>query len=176
MEIYLVRHTSPEIAKGICYGQLDLDLSSQGQAEIQEIALPHSLKGFQLISSPLKRCTAIPQSLGLDYSTDPRLMEYDFGQWEGRPWDDIPRAESDPWMSNYTQVAPPGGETMVEMQARILDFLASLQSPKVVLFTHAGVIRILWAHFEGLPLEQAFDLSLDFGQVLHYLDTKRISD
>ena len=33
MEIYLVRHTTPDVAKGICYGQADIDVTATFLAE-----------------------------------------------------------------------------------------------------------------------------------------------
>jgi len=34
MEIYLIRHTTPDVAKGICYGQTDLDVANTFEEEV----------------------------------------------------------------------------------------------------------------------------------------------
>ena len=37
MDIYIIRHTTPDIAKGICYGQTNLELTDDFQAESDAI-------------------------------------------------------------------------------------------------------------------------------------------
>ena len=52
MEIYLIRHTTPNIAKGICYGQTDLDITDTFEQEVVRIK-PHLPKNIQTVfSSP----------------------------------------------------------------------------------------------------------------------------
>ena len=74
-----------------------------------------------------------------------------FGLWEGRPWEAIPRAELDAWAADGAGYAPPGGESPRALQRRALDFVAGLDAPQSVIVTHAGVIRVLLAHWRGLP-------------------------
>ena len=60
MEIYLVRHTTPAIKKGICYGQTDVDLNSETfESELYEIKnkLPSNIVRFYC--SPLIRCSKL---------------------------------------------------------------------------------------------------------------------
>ena len=57
---------------------------------------------------------------------DDRLAEMNFGDWEGRPWDSIPRLEIDAWAADVAGYAPPGGESPRDLQRRALDFVASL--------------------------------------------------
>ena len=82
---------------------------------------------------------------------DERLVEMDFGRWEGLHWDAVPRAELDAWAADVAGYAPPGGESPLMLQRRALTFVAGLAVPEAVVVTHAGVIRTLLAHWWGLP-------------------------
>ena len=55
MEIYLIRHTAPDIEKGICYGQTDLELAHTFSVEAREVLkqLPNQFDA--VYTSPLKR-------------------------------------------------------------------------------------------------------------------------
>ena len=49
---------------------------------------------------------------------DPRLAEIDFGRWEGRSWDHIPRDDIDPWAAG-TEDHAPGGESLRMLWERV---------------------------------------------------------
>ena len=59
MEIYLIRHTTPLVEQGICYGQTDLDIAHNFQEEVEDIkvALQH-FNPDKVYTSPLMRCTS----------------------------------------------------------------------------------------------------------------------
>ena len=42
MEIYLVRHTTPNIKKGICYGQTDIDINLYKFARSKIVVVPRT--------------------------------------------------------------------------------------------------------------------------------------
>jgi alpha-ribazole phosphatase len=63
----------------------------------------------------------------------------------------IPRHELDAWAADVVGYAPPGGESPLSLQQRALDFVAELNVPEAIIVTHAGVIRTLLAHWQGLP-------------------------
>lgn len=152
MILHLIRHPEPMIEPGICYGRLDiLAKNVKPAAERLRAELP---PGLPLWSSPLRRCRELAEQLHPAPVIDARLAEMDFGQWEGRAWDAIPRAELDAWAADIAGYAPPGGESPRRMQRRVLDFVGELSVPEAVLVTHAGVIRLLWAAQFGLPAEQ----------------------
>src|SRR5699024_3948215 len=92
MEFYLIRHTTPDIDKGICYGQQDLALADSFSADSRTLRAtrPDRYENFRLYRSPLKRCSKLAAELAKDeIITDERLMELDCGAWEGQAWDDI---------------------------------------------------------------------------------------
>lgn len=149
MILHLIRHPRPLIEPGICYGRLDVAGEHPALAAARLLAgLP---AGLPVYSSPLRRCRELAEHLHARPLIDARLQEMDFGDWEGRAWDDIPREQLDAWAADVAGYAPPGGESPAALQQRALAFVAGLQVPEAVIVTHAGVIRVLLAHWQGLP-------------------------
>jgi len=161
MILHLIRHPKPLIDPGICYGRLDVAAEhSEPVAARLRGELP---PGLPVYSSPLRRCRELAEQLQPSPVIDARLAEMDFGAWEGRAWDDIPRHELDAWAADIAGYAPPGGESPRQLQHRALDFVAGLTVPEAVLVTHAGVIRVLVAHWQGLPAERWGELVFAYG-------------
>ncbi|MEM7768809.1 MAG: alpha-ribazole phosphatase family protein, partial [Pseudomonadota bacterium] len=127
MALILVRHTTPAVALGICYGQTDLDVRESFPEEAQAVsdALP---KFDRIVTSPLQRCRkladAMAKASGFPVEQDPRLIEMDFGSWEGTPWSDIPRAELDAWAADFLNARPHGGESVAVLRARTMEALS----------------------------------------------------
>ncbi|KDN56208.1 alpha-ribazole phosphatase [Flavobacterium seoulense] len=169
MEVYLVRHTETVCEKGICYGQSDVSLKESflEQFELIKSQIPSDAVVF---SSPLSRCTLLANYLSSSVSIDSRLMEMNFGDWEMKKWDEIPEVDFTPWMTDFVNVAVPNGESFITLHHRVIDFLATLasanHSKKIVIVTHAGVIRSILCHQSGLSLKEAFQNKVDFGDVI----------
>jgi alpha-ribazole phosphatase len=123
------------------------------------------LASMQVVSSDLQRCVRAAQYL-MDgkAKVDSRLRELDFGHWENRSWDDIPRSESDPWAADYLFAAPPGGETFQELLARCQAFLSEwrLQERPVLAVTHAGWIRAALVVTGSAKAEKVFAQKIPF--------------
>ena len=146
--LYLVRHAQPLIAPGICYGATDMpaDDATTRQAAL-EIArqLP---QGTRLLSSPLRRCLQLTDQLlrqrpDLSAATDARLVEIDFGCWEGRRWDDIPKHAIDQWTAQFGSWRFGGRESVQELLDRVAAAWAETRAVTgpTAWITHAGVIR-----------------------------------
>lgn len=163
MILHLVRHPRPRVEAGICYGQLDLVAENVEAAA--DALRPRLLSGLPVWSSPLQRCRHLAEALHPSPRLDVRLAEINFGDWEGRPWDAIPRQQIDAWASDVAHFVPPGGESPFMLQQRALDFVAGLVVPEAVLVTHAGVIRVLLAHWRNLPPERWSELVFDYGSL-----------
>ncbi len=160
MILHLIRHPRPLIAPGVCYGQRDIEAENPAAAgERLRAVLPPEAPVF---SSPLGRCLALARCLSAAPVTDARLMELNFGAWEGRPWDEIPRPELDAWAADLAGYAPPGGESPSQLEARVLAFVAGLRVPEAVLVTHAGVIRLLLARQRGLSLAESLAIDIPY--------------
>ena len=152
MTLWLVRHAQPLIAPGICYGATDVPAdaaATQTVAHALALALP---QGTRVMSSPLQRCERLVQSVqglrpDLTCKTDARLVEMDFGTWEGQRWDAIDRAEVDAWTAAFETWRCGGGECVRDVMARVASAWddahdATLDLPQPIAWiTHAGVIR-----------------------------------
>ena len=163
MRLHLIRHPKPLIEPGICYGQLDIlaKIENSDLVRLRAELLPD----LPVWSSPLLRCRQLAEQLHRQPIFDARLAEMNFGEWEGRPWDEIPRHQLDAWADDVMGYAPPGGESPATVQRRALDFVAGLNVPEAVIVTHAGVIRMLLAHWQGLPAAQCLALNFDYAAV-----------
>lgn len=172
MILHLIRHPPPRVAPGVCYGRLDVEAeNAPAVAAALRAELP---PGLPLWSSPLRRCRELAGLLHPAPRVDARLAEIDFGDWEGRTWDEIPRSQLDAWAADVGGFVPPGGESPRQLQARVLDFVAGLTGPAAALVTHAGVIRVLVAHREGLPPERWCELQFAYGsRTLLDIDRRR---
>lgn len=171
MELYLVRHTTPAIQPGICYGHAELDLHENAASEIEAVRakLAHVNPGA-FYTSPLLRCRRLAEALPWGRALqDDRLKELHFGDWELQKWDAIPREIFDYWATRFVEHAPPGGESFRDLFDRASAFFADAASrhagKTVVAVTHAGVIRALLAYALKLPLENVPGFHLDFGSV-----------
>ncbi len=171
MKLTLVRHTSLQIAPGICYGQSDIDVSASFWDEANQLKTKLGGTQFDAVyASPLQRCVKLAVALNLgDPITDARLMELNFGDWETRAWDDIPREFFDVWAQDYANLAPPQGETFGQLQQRATHFLEELKlqnaGKHVLLVTHGGLIRALLAHVLNMQLKGLFRFNIDYASV-----------
>ncbi|MEO8516960.1 MAG: alpha-ribazole phosphatase [Flavobacterium sp.] len=170
MEIYLVRHTETVCEKGICYGQSDVNIQADYQKQFESIKsqVPSNTVFY---SSPLKRCAILADYLSdANYKTDSRLMEMHFGDWELKNWDAIALEEMNPWMQDFVNVKVPNGESFRVLYERVADFMeneigTNISKP-IVIVTHAGVIRSILCKISNLPLKDAFQNKVDFGEIV----------
>jgi alpha-ribazole phosphatase len=154
MKVVLVRHPAPMIAPGLCYGRLDIE----ALADTSQIATDPALTGARVVwTSPAARCRgvaeAIAESLTVPLRLDDRLLELDFGAWEGQPWSAIGRDELDRWAADPVEFAPPGGESGAALIARVTNFRAVLDQDCVVV-AHGGPLKVL----QALLRDQTIDL------------------
>jgi alpha-ribazole phosphatase len=160
VKLHLVRHPRPVIAPGVCYGASDVPVPESElalvHAALAEVGLPGDLPVY---ASPLRRCALLARRLQprrLEF--DARLAEMDFGAWELRRWDAIPRAEVDAWVADLLHYRPGGAENVMDVARRVAAFVADLRAAGAsdsMVICHAGTIRLLSAMRPGAPLEQA---------------------
>jgi alpha-ribazole phosphatase len=160
MKIVLIRHPTPVIAAGVCYGRLDVAAEPEAAIEVHRRALDACAAGVSRIwTSPARRCQelarSLAQSLAVTAIADPRLQELDFGSWEGKFWDGVARAELDAWAASPLTFAPPGGESGTELIARVHDFHDDLRRHQqaCIVVSHGGPLKILAAMLEGRPVD-----------------------
>lgn len=176
--LLLIRHGENDyLKKGILVGNSPgIHLNEHGRE--QAAALCESLKGLPIkviYSSPLERAieTAAPlaNALGLEIAVRPALADTNVGEWAGRKVKELKRLPA--W--RQVQEKPsgfmfPGGESFVELQRRLvgaIDVIAAAHKKNdlVTIFFHADPIKLVLAHFLGLPLDKFQRLSVDTGSV-----------
>jgi len=170
--LYLIRHTTPDISPGICYGQTDIGVTDSFEVEANLVL--NWLPPLDLIlSSPLLRTQKLADYLAqaqrCPVSNDARLMEKHFGAWEGCAWNDIPRSEIDGWATDIMDYAPPGGESAQQLMRRIqtlLDDIAQLPQSNIALIAHGGSIRAMLALLADVPLADTLHWKIDYGAVI----------
>jgi alpha-ribazole phosphatase len=171
MEIFLIRHTTPLVAKGICYGQTDLDVTESFTEEASAILghLPTNIT--KVYSSPLQRCAKLANILfpdhGIEWHND--LMELNCGEWEMLEWDTIPKAEIQPWMDNFVHVPVPGGESYAQLHQRVVDRFNAICNNRETsaIVAHGGVLRSILSHIGSISLESSFSVfQLHYGAVV----------
>ncbi|HET7831634.1 MAG TPA: alpha-ribazole phosphatase [Gallionella sp.] len=170
--LYLIRHTTPDIDLGVCYGQLDIDVAASFAEEANRTR--HWLPPFELIvTSPLLRARRLAEYLGqgqrLPLHSDARLMEKNFGAWEGKAWDDIARRDLDAWAAAVMGYAPPGGESAQQLLQRVQDFwqeLSHLPQRDIAIVAHGGSIRALLSLIADIPLTRTLNWQMEYGTVI----------
>lgn len=177
MDIYLIRHTQTATAKGLCYGQSDVMLADSFPEDLFKLQqkLPLITDNSLIFSSPLQRCLQLAKRLSTSVISDERLLEVNFGDWEGRRFEDIDADILLHWTNNFVHSPPPNGECFSDLCQRVGDFWQALlthNAAQVLIITHAGVIRALLTHILHLPPANAFHFQIDAGSVhkLQYLN------
>jgi len=170
--LYLIRHTTPRIAPGLCYGQLDIDVADSFDEEARNVL--RYLPSLELIiASPLQRTYRLAEHLAqashCELRSDARLMEKHFGAWEGKAWDGITRGEIDAWAADVMGYAPEGGESAQQVMQRVQSLLrdvVQLPQQRIALVAHGGSIRALLAEIANVPLANTLNWKMEYGAVI----------
>lgn len=171
MEVYIIRHTTVNVAQGTCYGQTDVPLADSFEQEAEDLIkkLPHD---FNIVfSSPLQRCVQLASKFQGEVVFDDRLKEMHFGEWESAQWNDIPTDIIQPWYDDFVNTSTPQGESFHDLYMRTSLFIDELRDKsynKVLIVTHGGIIRSLWTYLLQYPMENAFKIPVGFGEVFQF--------
>lgn len=163
--VFLVRHAAHDRVDRVLCGRMpSVGLGDAGRRQAEALARRFAADGGgadAVWTSPLERAreTAEPIAarLGLRAHGSDALCEIDFGEWTGQAFDalgDDPRWRR--WNEARADERPPGGESMVEAQARALGEVerarATHPDGRVVLVSHGDVIKAVLAGVLGLSL------------------------
>ncbi len=145
--LLLIRHGKTEwnLQKKL-QGRRDIDLSEIGKAELNACSIPKEFAQFKWRVSPLARAKQTADILGApSYEIDERLIEMDFGLWEGKTINELRTEFGQEMRENEAKglhMKPPNGESPFEVQQRLLPLLKELREPTIAV-THKGVIRAI---------------------------------
>jgi phosphoserine phosphatase len=164
---YFIRHGETQWnAEGLLSGRTDVPLSEAGMRQAQLLAERlRAVPVEAMYSSPLERAVEtarlIGQAIGRESVVDQRLVELNYGAWEGRTFEEVIRSAPDDyrnWAADPAHVAPPEGETGLHLVERVMPFLAELaqrhQKGNVVVVCHKTVCRLVACQIMGIPLSE----------------------
>jgi alpha-ribazole phosphatase len=173
-QFYIIRHTTPDIESGICYGNSNLNVNKHFNEEATFIK--NKLKDIHphaVHSSPLIRCSKLAQFLFPDqqiaYQTN--LQELNFGDWEMKKWEEINKKEMDSWYQDFMNQCPPNGESFRQLYERVsksFDQIANSaqDNSTTAIVCHSGTIRCLAMKYLEIPWHKIFSLQLPFGALI----------
>ncbi len=163
-------------AAGYMQGRRDIPLSTAGRADLATWAVPTEFAAWRWVASPLSRARDTAAALHpAAVATDQRLLEFDWGEWEG-PDGAIKRAatpgrDPDTNLRDGLDRRAPGGETMRDVQVRVGHWLADIAraAEPTVAVTHKGVILAIYA------LATGWDLTGPPADTLHWRHAHRFA-
>jgi probable phosphomutase (TIGR03848 family) len=163
--LFLVRHGLTAVTGTKLYGRTaGIHLDERGRAQAVHLAgRLAAVHPTAIYSSPLERCVEtvepVASARGLSIVVSDALIEMDAGDWTGRTLASLRKTK----LWREVQTAPstfrfPGGEGFQEAQARVVGEVGRIarRHPRgrVVVATHGDIVRILLAHFSGIPLDE----------------------
>jgi len=151
--IYLARHGETEwTVSGRHTGRTDLPLTAQGEVEARQLG--EELQGLtfaSVLTSPLRRAvqTCAAAGFGPAAEVEPDLVEWDYGEYEGRTSADI-RTERPSWQ--LFRDGCPGGESPDAVAARADRVIRRMRSAgeNALLFSSGHLLRVFAARWLGL--------------------------
>jgi probable phosphoglycerate mutase len=161
--VYLVRHADHDyVGRGLA-GRLGVPLNAAGRVQAERLGRWFGRERVSAVwSSPLPRTldTAAPiaRAHGLPVREADALLEVEFGAWTGKEFaaleDD---ADWQRWNGIRSLSRPPGGESMSEVQGRMVDFINQLRNDDPdgahVLVGHGDPIRVALAYYLGVAID-----------------------
>ncbi len=165
----LIRHTRVAIPQGLCYGRTDVPLAESFETDAATVRASLPWVPLAVWSSPATRCRRLAARLTESVvRIEPRLVEIDMGEWDGRKWDELSGPLHELWKADPWRTRPPGGESAEDLVARVAGLRAEIMATRperLLLVTHAGVIRAWRSISEGRPLPELFSQAIGFGSL-----------
>jgi len=161
---FLVRHAAHDRVSSILCGRLPgFSLGPVGKTQARLLSERLARENVACVrSSPLERAveTAEPIAarIGEPVEICEAIAEIDFGAWSGMSFEAL---DQDPrwsaWNGARAVTRPPGGETMLEAQSRVVRAIEELRgrypNRSVILVSHSDVIKAALLYHLGLPVD-----------------------
>ncbi len=173
--IFLLRHGEARL-DGVkrFVGQLDVPLTGRGRKQAEAWARWFSsIPLVRVVASDLRRTRDTARIIAaggeLTLELDPRLREIDLGEWEGKSIEEVKTRNPKQYALRGKDLAgyhPPAGESFADVQRRVVPVFIRLVEKlqgNLLIVSHAGVNRTILCHLLGMPLENLFRLSQDYG-------------
>jgi probable phosphoglycerate mutase len=166
--IYLVRHGETEFNRERrLQGHVDSALTARGVEQARGVgeglkALIGDAAGWRILTSPLGRARRTAEIIaerlgGAGIEVEPRLIELSWGDWDGRPRDELAAAYPDTFGRSNWAFHAPTGETYEAMCARLSGWLGELPPEpgrRIIAVSHGVTGRVLRGVYAGLPPDE----------------------
>lgn len=161
---HLVRHGEHDrVDRTLCGRMSGVRLNAAGEEQARAAGRRLApVQPVRILTSPLERARQTAEIIA-EESRCPveeakALQEIDCGEWTGKSFSNLHR---DPrwkeWNEARSVTRPPGGEMMIEVQARVVSYLESMrrlyESARLVLVSHSDVIKTAILFHIGVPLD-----------------------
>ncbi|MDP8224782.1 MAG: histidine phosphatase family protein [Candidatus Lernaella stagnicola] len=182
--VWLYRHGPLDIPRYQCVGWSDVPLGNPEQTANEARTLAAYIgKPTALFSSDLLRTrqTAAPlaEALGMEVTLEPSLRELNFGEWEGRMWNDLGESGDDrfrAFVQDWRSTNAPGGESFRDVERRVSAFWAQAAArhagEEIVVVSHGGSLVAFSILLFGWSHEYAMKHMLERGH-FGYIDFRR---
>jgi len=176
----MLRHGQIEGHEKKCFigSRTDIPLNHIGKTQALSWHKAFSEIRFDAIySSELKRCldTAALICPEQNIQIDPGLNEIDMGAWDGKSFDEIRQTMPLEFERRGRQIdrfRPPGGESFQDLLERVSPFFYgcskkhnSQQLSRILVVTHAGVIRVMASRLLKINPKRLFKIRMDYGHL-----------
>lgn len=172
-KLYLVRHGQTTWnLESRTQGGKDSNLTDLGLKQAERLGeYFRNVKLDEIYSSPLKRAHSTAKIIadikGLECKLDPRLVEMNFGEWEGLTTAEIEQNYPEnfkTWREEPHMAQIPKGETIEIAQRRMVEFVDTImESDKenILVVSHGTIIRLLLLHILSMDLRHYYKLKQD---------------
>lgn len=179
--LLLIRHGENDVMLRRLTGRVPgVSLNEKGRCQARELADALKHAPLQAVySSPLERAVETAEPLaashGLSVQVRPALIEVNYGDWQGKTYKQLNRLNK--WkqlLKKPSSIRFPGGETMREVQQRVVADLETLfaewqphpesdeiKDPIIAIVAHADVIRLALAHYLNMGLNDFMRLYIN---------------
>ena len=169
-QIHLVRHGHHALLERVLCGRMPgVELDQKGCRQMAAVAgSMRQIGAWTLQSSPQRRAL---QSAGilaarcrLALEIAPAMDEIEMGAWTGANFSDLASDRDwQRWNNRRGSARPPGGESMRELQVRVVNHLEQLRSVggAIIIVSHAEPIRAALMHYLGIPLDRFHSVAVN---------------
>jgi broad specificity phosphatase PhoE len=173
LKLALLRH-GPTLwnAQGRIQGHTDIPLSDAGVEKMRGLLPPSPFEKARVFVSPSRRARQTAEAMGfVDAIWDSRLMEQNWGQWEGLSRAGILARDGEDAFERAGKALafrPPGGESTAELHERVASFLKDVarEDTDAIAVAHLGVLRAAYTLATGWDMATPMPPDLDISKVL----------
>jgi len=185
MKITFMRHAKTTMNKSNVFsGRTDCDITQEGAEEARK---SFSFRGndfdFYYVS-PLKRTRQTLDAILPNRTpiVDERIIEWDFGKWEGMPYSNLTTEETQAYVDGKND--PPEGETFMQVQKRTCEFVEDLffkhdSHCRILVVAHSTILRMVRDNFlpnmEKKPIRNSQTIVITEKEFNEYLTRKKVT-